>query len=82
MSERIFTRSQLHNYTGERGYPKYIAFQGVVYDVTNCPKWRRAMHENIHWPGQDLTGEIDDAPHTDSVFDHPCVRRVGVLEER
>ena len=82
MNERVFTRSQLHNYVGERGYPKYVAFRGVVYDVTNCPKWRRAMHENVHWPGQDLTAEIDEAPHTASVFDHPCVRRVGVLDPK
>ena len=81
MSERVFTRSQLHTYVGERGYSKYVAFRGVVYDVTNCPKWRRAMHENLHWPGQDLTAEIDDAPHTAGVFDHPCVRRVGVLAQ-
>ena len=81
MSERVFTRSQLHTYVGERGYPKYVAFRGVVYDVTNCPKWRRAMHENLHWPGQELPAEIDDAPHTAGVFDHPCVRRVGILEQ-
>lgn len=79
MTERTFTRSQLHNYSGERGAPKYVAFRGVVYDVTDCPKWRRTMHENLHWPGQDLTSEIDDAPHSESVFDHPCVTRVGVL---
>lgn len=78
-AEAQFTRQQLHQYTGERGRPLYIAYQGVVYDVTDCPKWRRGLHEGQHLPGQDLTDEMDDAPHTASVFDHDCVKRVGVL---
>lgn len=77
--EREFTDRQLRAYNGERGYRKYVAYAGVVYDVTDCPKWRRALHENQHWPGQDLTAEMADAPHTASVFDHPCVKRVGRL---
>ena len=36
----------------------YVAYAGVVYDVTDCPKWRRGLHENLHWPGQDLTAEL------------------------
>ena len=79
MSDREFTRAELQKYSGDRGRTKYIAFKGVVYDVTDCPKWRNEMHENLHWPGQDLTGEIDDAPHHDEVFSRPCVRRVGIL---
>ena len=78
-AEPTFTIQQLRNYIGERGYPMYVAFDGVVYDVTNCPKWRKGIHENLHWPGQDLTPEMADAPHTASVFSHPCVKRVGTL---
>jgi predicted heme/steroid binding protein len=77
--ERIFTERQLRYYTGERGYPMYVAYQGIVYDVTHCPKWRLGLHERLHWPGQDLTGELADAPHTASVFTHACVKRVGRL---
>ncbi len=79
MSEPTFTERQLHEYTGQRGRPMYVAFDGVVYDVTDCPKWRRGLHEGQHLPGQDLTEEMEDAPHTDSVFDHDCVKRVGLL---
>ncbi len=78
---RVFSRQELHDYTGERGRPIYVACDGVVYDVTNCPKWRRGLHENLHWPGQDLTDEMADAPHTGSVFEHPCAQVVGRLEE-
>ena len=77
--EQEFTVQQLRAYSGERGYRKYIAYQGVVYDVTVCPKWRRGLHENLHWPGQDLTAELTEAPHTASVLDHPCCKRVGSL---
>lgn len=81
-SERTISELELRRNTGERGTRKYIAYAGVVYDVTDCPKWRRAMHENLHWPGQDLTFELADAPHTDSVFEHLCAKRVGVLASR
>ena len=78
-TERVFTEQQLRSYIGERGYPMYIAYAGVVYDVTACPKWRLGIHERLHWPGQDLTAELADAPHTASVLAHPCVKRVGRL---
>jgi len=78
-SEPTFTIQQLHKYIGERGFPMYVAYDGVVYDVTDCPKWRKGIHENMHWPGQDLTPEMLDAPHTADVFSHPCVKRVGLL---
>ena len=79
-TEREFTERQLRSYIGERGYRMYVAYQGVVYDVTDCPKWRRGLHEQVHWPGQDLTQEMADAPHTESVFQHPCCQRVGILK--
>ena len=60
--EKVFTIQELRQYIGERGYRMYVAYAGVVYDVTNCPKWRRGMHENLHWPGQDLTAELATHP--------------------
>ena len=79
LAERVITEQQLRTHTGERGRRIYVAYQGIVYDVTDCPKWRLGLHENLHWPGQDLTEELADAPHTASVFEHPCVKRVGRL---
>lgn len=74
-----FTLSQLRRYDGERGAPKYVAHKGLVYDVSRCPKWRPALHEQLHFAGQDLTSELPDAPHGEEVFDRPCVRQVGRL---
>jgi predicted heme/steroid binding protein len=70
---------ELRRNTGERGSRKFVAFKGLVYDVTDCPKWRLDLHENLHFPGQDLTSELTDAPHAEDVFQRPCVKIVGRL---
>lgn len=78
--ERTFTESQLRLYNGEDRDRMYVAYKGLVYDVTDCPKWRRGMHEGLHFPGQDLSYELDNgAPHAGGVFSHPCVIVVGRL---
>ena len=79
LPERIVTEIELRRNTGERGTRKFIAYKGTVYDVTDCPKWRLDLHENQHVPGQDLTSELPDAPHTDDVFSRPCVKIIGKL---
>ena len=79
--EKTFTRQQLLIYNGEDRAEILIAYQGIVFDVTDCPKWRTGMHEGLHWPGQDLTPELAEAPHLAEVFNRPCVRRVGRLVE-
>lgn len=79
-SDKIVSELELKRSTGERGTRKLIAYKGIVYDVTDCPKWRLDMHEFLHFPGQDLTSELPDAPHKDEVFNHDCVKIVGRLE--
>jgi predicted heme/steroid binding protein len=79
MPERVFTTRELQRYNGERGEPAYVAYQGVVYDVSGCPKWRTGLHEALHFAGFDLTTELPEAPHGREVFTRPCVQRVGVL---
>ncbi len=78
--DKIVSILELRRNNGDRGSRMYVAHQGIVYDVTDCPKWRKGLHENQHFPGQDLTDELEeDAPHTESVFMHPCVKAVGRL---
>ena len=72
---------ELRRSTGERGTRMYVAMNAIVYDVTDCPKWRSGLHENLHFAGQDLTGELANAPHMEEVFRHPCVSVVGRLRE-
>lgn len=78
-SDRTVSLPELKRNTGERGTRMWIAFKGIVYDVTDCPKWRLGLHEHLHFPGQDLTSEIVDAPHEAEVFKHDCVKIVGIL---
>lgn len=81
MTEKIVSLAELRRNTGERGSRKWIAHNGLVYDVTDCPRWQKEMHERLHFPGQDLSGELSDAPHKDDVFTRPCVKLVGRLAE-
>ena len=80
MSERVFSELELRSYDGERGQPAYIAYAGIVYDVSDCPKWRTGLHEQLHFAGIDLTPSLRKAPHAAEVFSRPCVRRVGLLK--
>ena len=78
--DRIISMLELRRNTGERSTNMWIAHNGIVYDVTDCPKWRLDMHEFLHFPGQDLTSEFPDAPHKEEVFKHDCVKIIGRLE--
>lgn len=51
-----------------RKNPVYIAYKGLVYDVTTSSFWRTGLHRDLHFAGQDLTDEIGEAPHSDLVF--------------
>lgn len=73
------TQVQLRRNNGDRGAPKWVACDGIVYDVSECARWRKEMHENLHFSGQDLSNELPDAPHTGIVFKNPCVKVVGRL---
>ena len=78
-TERMFTQLELRQYDGDLA-PAYVAFNGVVYDLSNCPHWRNGLHQSFHFPGQDLSAEIEAAPHGAEVFHHPCARAVGRLQ--
>jgi predicted heme/steroid binding protein len=78
--DKIIHQNQLRLYNGDDEDRMYVAYKGIVYDVTDCPKWRKGVHEGLHIPGQDLSAELDNqAPHTGGVFSHPCVKIVGRL---
>ena len=77
--ERFISDLELRRQNGEHGTRKFVVHKGIVYDVTDCPKWRLDLHENLHFAGQDLTSELPDAPHTEDVFTRPCVKAVGRL---
>ena len=64
----IYTKSQLALRNGQDKPEIWVAYKGVIYDVSESRLWRRGQHYE-HWAGQDLTDELPDAPHTDEVFE-------------
>jgi predicted heme/steroid binding protein len=77
--DRKITLAELRRNNGDPGRRKYVAYQGIVYDVTDCPRWRLDLHEREHFSGLDLTSELKEAPHKADVFTRPCVEVVGIL---
>jgi predicted heme/steroid binding protein len=63
-----YTRSQLALRNGQDKPEIWVAFMGIIYDVSKSRLWRNGKHYE-HWAGQDLTHELKDAPHTQTVFD-------------
>jgi predicted heme/steroid binding protein len=64
----FITAAQLALRNGQDKPEIWIAYQGLVYDVTASRLWRKGNHYE-HWAGQDLTHELKDAPHNEKVFD-------------
>lgn len=70
MSEelKVYTRSQLALRNGQDRPEIWVAYLGQIYDVSASRLWRNGKHYE-HWAGQDLTEELEEAPHTEKVFD-------------
>jgi predicted heme/steroid binding protein/uncharacterized membrane protein len=77
--KRQFTAGELESYRGAAGQPVYVAVQGKVYDVSESPLWEGGEHMGAHAAGGDLTGEFEEAPHGEEVFE--SYPQVGVLVE-
>jgi predicted heme/steroid binding protein len=73
----VYTRGQLALRNGQDKPQIWIAFQGLIYDVTDSRLWRNGRHYE-HWAGQDLTPELEQAPHTAVVF--AKFKVIGVLK--
>jgi predicted heme/steroid binding protein len=76
---KTYTLSQLSLRNGTDREEIWIAYKGLIYDVKKSRLWRNGKHYE-HWAGQDLTKELEKAPHGEFVFDKFEV--VGKLEEK
>ena len=63
-----YTLVQLSLRNGVDKEEVWVAYRGMIYDVSLSRLWRKGEHYE-HWAGQDLTHELPDAPHTEKVFD-------------
>lgn len=68
MIEAQYSKSQLALRNGQDKEEIWIAYKGIIYDVSNSRLWKNGQHYE-HWAGQDLTDELNDAPHTEWVLD-------------
>jgi uncharacterized repeat protein (TIGR02543 family) len=60
----MFDEQLLSQFDGKDGADAYIAYEGVVYDVTKSNRWRNGVH-NGYSAGADLTYELNTyAPHS------------------
>jgi len=73
-----YTKFQLALRNGQDMEEIWIAYKGIIYDVTNSKMWRDGKHYE-HWAGQDLTEELADAPHQEKVFEKFNI--IGKLKE-
>lgn len=65
----VMTMEELAENDGRDGANAYVLVEGIVYDVTDSPRWTDGNH-NGNQAGQDLTEEIlGDSPHGRSVLD-------------
>jgi len=71
-----FSVQELNNYNGKNGKPAYVGYEGKVYDVTESIQWMEGDHMG-HAAGQDLTEEMEIAPHDEDVMTR--MKLVGIL---
>ena len=64
----FYTNGQLALRNGQDREEVWIAYKGIIYDVSRSKLWKDGKHYE-HWAGQDLTEELSDAPHNENVFD-------------
>ncbi len=64
----FYTKEQLALRNGQEKEEIWCAYKGNIYDLTNSRLWKDGLHYE-HWAGQDLTEELNDAPHTEKVFE-------------
>ena len=68
LSTKKYNIRQLALRNGQDKEDVWVAYKGVIYNVSRSKLWREGKHYE-HWAGQDLTDELEDAPHTDMVFE-------------
>lgn len=72
---------QLSLKNGQDHHLIWVAYQGLVYDVTQSRLWKKGKHYE-HWAGQDLTNELVDAPHGIAVFGKfECIGKLTINEK-
>jgi len=75
-----FDLAELRQFDGKEGRPAYVVYDGKVYDVTESQRWKGGLHMNRHHAGNDLTSDIQAAPHKPDLLER--VPQVGTLNKK
>ena len=73
-----FDPEKLAEYSGDDDKPVYVACDGKVYDLTGSKLWQEGVHMRRHNAGQDLTTDIQAAPHGPEILER--YPQVGTLK--
>ncbi len=75
------TVAQLSQCDGKEGRPGYIAYKGLIYDVSGSKLWTGGNHMKRHPAGADLTDILKNAPHgEDKVLALPSMGQLLLTE--
>ena len=74
-----FDVAELEKFDGSNGGPVYVAHKGKVYDVSSSMLWKNGLHMKRHHAGNDLTADIQGAPHEPDVLER--YPQVGTLKK-
>jgi predicted heme/steroid binding protein len=74
---RKFTLDELSKFDGKEGRLAYVAYNGIVYDVTEASLWSEGNHMGEHEAGKDLTQAMEASPHGNSVVEK--MKKIGAL---
>jgi predicted heme/steroid binding protein len=77
------TLDGLCQFDGSEGRPAYIAYQGIIYDMTKSRFWKNGSHMMKHAAGNDLTDMLQTAPHgEDKVLAMPQIGKLLMTAEK
>lgn len=74
-----FDPEELAQCDGKDGRPAHVVHNGKVFDVSDSKLWRGGVHMKRHHAGNDLTTDLEAAPHGPEVLDR--YPHVGILKK-
>ena len=78
VSQTVLSTGELAKFDGKEGRPAYVAYKGLLYDVTMSTSWGGGIHYDTHMAGRDLTQELEQAPHEEELLKQfPVVGRLA-----
>ncbi len=69
--------AELSQFDGQEGRKAYIAYQNIIYDVSESSAWKNGTHMGRHSAGNDLTAMLAQAPHGENLVQ--AMPQVGKL---